>query len=253
MNNGQLNIFKPLGKTALEMIELLKEKYPEYSNQKISYAGRLDPLASGVLILLIGEKENKARREREKSDKEYSFTMVFGIKTDSFDVCGLPIVNTNIPSIEDVKNVIPEFIGNIKQKIPIYSAYRVRGKPMYVLAAQGKLKDSDVPTIDREIFSIDILDHKTITGEELFNEIKNRLDLITRGDFRQTKILEMYSKILNKNNCFLIVNAKAHVSSGTYIRSLCNDIGEALNANCVSLEIQRTRSGEYNIKNSLIL
>lgn len=251
--NKQLNIYKPLGKTAVEMIELLREKHPEYSNVKISYAGRLDPMASGVLILLIGEDENKARREREKSDKEYNFTMLFGIKSDTYDICGIPQKKEKLPRISDIENILPQFTGNIFQKIPIYSAYRVRGKPMYVLAAKNELKESDIPTIPREIYKIELKDQKYISGDELLIEIKKRLKLITRGDFRQDKIIAEYEKVISNKDKFLLVNAYSHVSSGTYIRSLCNDIGESLETNCVSFEIERIRSGEYNIKDSIKL
>lgn len=251
--NKQLNIYKPLGKTAVEMIELLRVKYPEYSNVKISYAGRLDPMASGVLILLIGEDENKARREREKSDKEYYFTMLFGIKSDTYDICGIPQKKGKLPKISDLENILPKFTGNIFQKIPIYSAYRVRGKPMYVLASKNELKESDIPTIPREIYKIELKDHRFISGAELLAEVKKRLSLITRGDFRQDKIIDGYEKVVRNKDKFLLVNAYSHVSSGTYIRSLCNDIGEKLGTNCISFEIVRTRSGQYNIKDSIRL
>lgn len=250
----QLNIFKPLGKTSVEMIEILKEKYPEYSNQKISYAGRLDPMASGVLILLIGDDENKARREREKSDKEYDFTALFGISSDTYDICGIPTIHNNEIDITDIQNVLDEFKGVISQKIPIYSAYRVRGKPMYVHAAQGTLKPEDVPHIEREVYSLEIVGHRKIGSQELLKEVKKRLSLITRGDFRQEKIIAEYESILkNSHRDFLLVDFKSHVSSGTYVRSLCNDIGQRIGCGGISIEILRKRSGDYNLKDSLKL
>jgi tRNA pseudouridine55 synthase len=250
----QLNIYKPLGKTSVEMIEILKEKFPEYSNQKISYAGRLDPMASGVLILLVGDDENKARREREKSDKEYDFTALFGISSDTYDICGIPTVSGKNVKIEEIESVLNEFKGNISQKIPIYSAYRVRGKPMYVHAAQGTLKLEDVPHIDREIFELEITGHRTITSPQLLSEVKTRLALITRGDFRQEKIISEYESILkNSHREFLLVDFKSHVSSGTYVRSLCNDIGEKLGCGGISIEILRKRSGDFNLKDSIKL
>jgi tRNA pseudouridine55 synthase len=252
MNEKQLNIYKPLGKTAYEMIELLRAKQPQYANLKLSYAGRLDPMAHGVLILLVGEDENKSRRDREKSDKVYEFTCIFGIKSDTFDICGLPTIQGNLPTLNDIEKSLPHFTGKIMQKIPIYSAYRVRGKPMYVLASQGKLKDEDVPTIEREIFKIEILESYTLQASELLVEIKKRLDLITKSDFRQVEILKRYKELLN-NQSFLCVKMRAHVSAGTYIRSFCNDLGEYLGTNAISMEILRTRSGNFNLKDSITI
>src|SRR4051812_2270372 len=91
--NRVINVYKPIGFTPLQVIEKLREKFPEYKNVKIGYAGRLDPLAHGVLLLMIGD----ATKEREKYlglDKSYEFEAVLGVSTDSYDVLGL--VNNNL-------------------------------------------------------------------------------------------------------------------------------------------------------------
>ena len=248
----QLNIYKPLGKTSVEMIEILKEKNPEYANQKISFAGRLDPMAHGVLVLLVGEEENKARRDREKSDKEYDFTAIFGISSDTYDICGIPTIHVKKTGIDDVEKILPKFQGKVNQKIPIYSAYQVRGKPMYVLAAKNQLRPEDVPHIERDIYSLKIVNHRYLDSKSILNEIEIRLKLITRGDFRQERILKEYhQKLDGTNHNFLLVDFQSHVSSGTYVRSICNDIGEALGTGGISMEILRKRSGDFNLKESI--
>lgn len=248
-----LNVFKPFGKTSLEMINILKEKYPEYSNQKISFAGRLDPMAQGVLILLVGDDENSQRREREKSDKEYSFTMIFGISSDTYDICGLPQLSHKETNEKEVQKELKKFNGKILQKIPKYSAYMVRGKPMYVRAANGTLLEKEIPKIEREVYSLKAVSFYTMNGEELLKEIETRVGKITKDDFRQEKIVPQYKKLLDKSQTYLLMKAHAHVSSGTYIRSLCNDLGEELECMGISLEITRTRSGNYYLKDSLHL
>src|SRR5579871_234239 len=82
-----LNLYKPIGKTPLEVIREFQIQNPEYQNVKLGYAGRLDPMAEGVLLVLVGE-ENKKRKEYERLKKEYEFTVLFGIETDSYDALG---------------------------------------------------------------------------------------------------------------------------------------------------------------------
>ena len=199
-----LNVFKPLGKTSLEMINILREKYPEYSNQKISFAGRLDPMAQGVLILLVGDDENSQRREREKSDKEYDFTMIFGISSDTYDICGLPQLSNKETNEKEVKSKLKMFEGKILQKIPKYSAYMVRGKPMYVRAANGTLLEKEIPKIEREVYSLKADSFYTMNGQELLKEIETRIGEITKDDFRQEKIVPQYKKMLDKSQTYLL-------------------------------------------------
>ncbi|MCC7290255.1 hypothetical protein IT417_03335 [bacterium] len=253
MNSKQININKPLGKTPVEMIELLKKRYPEYSGQKVSYAGRLDPMAHGVLVLLVGDSENRNRRKRELSDKEYLFTMVFGIESDTYDICGIPKLNRNDVTYEEIKETLPNFKGKISQRIPKYSAYKVRGKPMYVQVQNNSLKSQEIPNVTREIKDLELTKHYEISGPELLKEVKRRLRLITRGDFRQAEILKSYEEILEPKQQFLVVEGYAYVSSGTYIRTLCHDIGKAAGTSAISMEIYRTRSGDHRIEDALTL
>ncbi|MCK9368661.1 hypothetical protein M0R04_01655 [Candidatus Dojkabacteria bacterium] len=251
--NPQINIYKPIGKTPLEMINLLKEKYPEYSNQKISYAGRLDPMAHGVLVLLVGEGENKKRREREKVDKEYDFKVLFGISTDSYDILGIPKLHKHIPDIAEVEGELKKLIGKYNQKIPTFSSYRIAGKPMYLSAKKGLLKEEHQPKIEREIFGLKILKNEMISNEKLLKEIKERIGKITKPDFRQNIIIPKYKKLLGVKKEFLLLTVHSHVSSGTYIRSICDDLGKALNTGACAFEILRIRSGVHNLKNSMYI
>ena len=83
-----VNVYKPISPTPLQVVEKFREKHPEYAESKISYAGRLDPLAEGVLLLLI-DKENKKREKYQKLDKEYEFEVLFGAATDTYDLLGI--------------------------------------------------------------------------------------------------------------------------------------------------------------------
>src|SRR5262245_8184953 len=89
-----LPIYKPVCLTPNQLIEQLRNKHPEYQNEKIGFAGRLDPMAHGLMLLLIGY-ENKNRTEYLNLDKTYYFKILLGVETDSYDLLGL-ITSTNL-------------------------------------------------------------------------------------------------------------------------------------------------------------
>eukprot|EP01126_Amoeba_proteus_P004804 TRINITY_DN11598_c0_g1_i2.p1 TRINITY_DN11598_c0_g1~~TRINITY_DN11598_c0_g1_i2.p1 ORF type:complete len:199 (-),score=41.36 TRINITY_DN11598_c0_g1_i2:15-611(-) len=127
-----LNLYKPVAKTPKEVILKLKETCPVYQNVKVGYAGRLDPMARGVLLCLVGE-ENKKRKSYEFSKKEYIFKSVLGLSTDTYDILGLQ--SSTVPRLfpdtlkkleSNIQNIIDNvFIGKFQQQYPPYSSCRV--------------------------------------------------------------------------------------------------------------------------------
>ena len=102
-----LNIYKPVGISPLDAIKLLQEKFPEYKDVSITYAGRLDPMAEGVLILLTGKEVHKVK-EYMKLDKEYEAEILFGFETDTYDILGQVLC----------LNIVPEkILSNIKKEL----------------------------------------------------------------------------------------------------------------------------------------
>ena len=87
--NNIFNVFKPIGISPLGAIKALKEKYPELKNEKMTYAGRLDPLAEGALLILAGNAVHE-KEKYLKLDKEYEGEILFGFTTDTYDILGLP-------------------------------------------------------------------------------------------------------------------------------------------------------------------
>ena len=86
--NNIFNVFKPVGISPLDAIKILKEKYPELKDEKMTYAGRLDPLAEGALLILAGNAVHK-KEKYLKLDKEYEGEILFGFNTDTYDILGL--------------------------------------------------------------------------------------------------------------------------------------------------------------------
>ncbi len=147
--NGVIVIDKPQSITSHDVILRLR-KFIKV--KRIGHGGTLDPLASGVLPIFIGEA-TKAIQFLSNEDKVYKGRMIFGIDTDTLDITGKILRrSTYIPSPEDILRVIEKFRGSIKQIPPMYSAVKVKGSPLYKLARKG----IDVERAPREIHIFDI-------------------------------------------------------------------------------------------------
>lgn len=262
-----LNIFKPIGISPLDAIKSLKEKYPKLKNEKMTYAGKLDPLAEGALIILAGN----AVYEKEKYlklDKEYEAEMLFGFETDTYDILGLP-KNVQQPapiSRTVLDGLIKRFEGKIVLPLPPYSSYKIKGKPLFQWAREGKLSEIEIPMRQTKINSAELLNLDEISGQKLLKIIEQKINSV-QGDFRQKEILNQWQKMLPlpSDRCFAgtfenqkkyskkyqVAKIKIACSSGTYIRSIANELGKKLKTGGVILSLTRTKVGEFEIKDSL--
>ncbi len=224
-----LKLYKNLGETPLACLERFRASNPEYANEKMTYAGRLDPMAEGLLIALVGE-ECKKKDEYLGLDKEYIFEVLLGIQSDTYDILGIPQENySNVRT--NVGIDLEKFLGKRIQEYPAYSSRT------FQLARDGI--DFEPPTKEIEIFSIEMLEEREIEKEILRKEILERIDLV-KGDFRQDEIRESWKNILeNAPEKFQIAKFKINCSSGTYVRSITNELGG------LAYSIHRTRVGEY--------
>ena len=134
--NGVIIVDKQKGKTSFDEIRDIRKTY---NIKKVGHAGTLDPMATGVLIILVGET-TKLSDYLMNHDKEYIATLKLGKKTDTGDSEGKIIEEKEIPNLskENVQNVLNTFIGKSKQIPPMYSAIKVNGKKLYELAREGK-------------------------------------------------------------------------------------------------------------------
>jgi len=252
-----LNVYKPVGTTPLAVVKKLKQQFPKLKNKKVSYAGRLDPMAEGVLLLLV-ETENKNRRQYEKLDKDYYFEVLFGVSTDSYDILGkitkTSFLKLNKKFIKNLNYQVQLFKGKQKQSYPAYCAYHYQGRPLFYWTRQGKLNQVNIPKKDIFVKKFKFLNYYQINALELKKYIFSNI-LKVDGDFRQTEILKQWQKFFNNNNvgafavgCFTIA-----CSSGTYIRSIVNDLANKLKTQALTLKIKRTRVGDYQLKDSIKL
>ncbi len=255
------NLYKNRGETPLECLERFRKTNPELEKVSMTYLGRLDPLAEGVL--LVGTKEHTEQKEREKFfglDKEYEFVALFGFATDTYDVMGKiipltpftlkgePETNLNISEMDLIK-ICKIYEGEREQKYPKYSSVMIAKRntsPSPLLVQEGE----GAKTVT--IYNLQFKKLETFSNKKLFGRILMDISRV-KGDFRQPEILEDWKEFLVSKAAFDISLGffSAHVSSGTYIRSLVNDMGNTLGIPATTLSIKRTRVGDYKIEDSL--
>lgn len=244
--NTMIVAYKQKGETPLQVIERFKKSHPDYIDVKITYAGRLDPLACGILVLLTGEKVHEKNNYLDLP-KKYTAEFLLGISTDTFDSVGIPkhyqdqeLINQD----EKIKNFFQSIIGTRNQAYPPYSSKTVQGIPLYVHARQGTLP-AMLPTREVTIFSTQVTSITSKTSSELLDEIKAVLQQIS-GDFRQQEILQAWEKKLNNSHqSWTTVSVVLEVSSGTYIRDIANQLGQYLGVGACLINLERTALGNF--------
>lgn len=257
MHDKVVNVYKKAGETPLDCINNLKKDNPSLLNLPLTYAGRLDPLAEGVLIILIGDECLK-KDEYLALPKEYELTVLFGFATDTYDLMGKVTdiqhysaedsseINSNF--IDQLNEKIKNFTGRISQKYPQYSSRTVNGKPLYQWARSGKINEVEIPSHDVYVGSIEILKTDSITEKELDEKIKENIAKVS-GDFRQEEILDLWKNILEDKSeeIYTTTTLKVSCGSGVYVRAIANDLGRSLGIPALAMKIVRTKVGDYNI------
>jgi len=204
MTDGIVLINKPQGITSFSAVAAVKRRL----GVKCGHSGTLDPLATGLLPIMCG-KATKLCQYLTEGNKAYRATLKFGIETDTHDITGsITSSDDKQISLQQIEDVIPHFLGTIKQIPPAYSAIKVGGTALYKLARSGQ--DVEVPEREITIYSIDII---SFDGIELIVDVE--------------------------------------CSKGTYIRSLCRDIARALGTVGTMSALHRTKTGGWNVADSI--
>ena len=232
---GILFLYKPIGKTPLEIIQSVNDK-------KKSYAGRLDPMAHGYLLVLTNIdclKQNTFHNTK----KIYIFQLLFGIETDTLDILGfVKETNNLIIDNENIKKVIEKNVCSFDQEYPAYSSVRVNGKPLWYWAKNNMLDKINIPKKKVNVDSMEITNIKIINFRDLRLKILNNLKLLgdRKNQFRESDIRKQWEKF-NYENEYKVITVKSLVSGGTYIRELCKKISKDLNTVGLALDIYRDK------------
>ncbi len=249
-----ISLIKPVGLTPLAAMDKLRERMPGLAQVKMGYAGRLDPMADGVLLVLVGNANSK-RKEYERLPKVYSFNFVCGICTDTYDMLGLAEPG-NIPAFttihQHLARCVTQFTGTFRQEYPPYSAVRVNGKSLFAWARLGKLPQP-MPSKNVTVTEFSVDNITTITATDLLARITENVGMV-HGDFRQEHIVSRWQQLLAKNDTvYPRVACTVKCSSGVYIRGLVHAIGRELNTGAFATGITRTQIGTYTINNAVKL
>jgi len=205
-SEGVLLVDKEKGRTAFYLVKVLRKKS---GIQKIGHAGTLDPFATGVMVMLVGRPYTKVSDSFLNDDKEYIATVKFGEATDTFD-CDGTIMQTSdkIPTIAEIESVVAEFQGSIMQVPPMFSAKKVGGQKLYLLARKGI-------EIERKPVQVEV---KTTILDYSYPELKIQVSC-SKG----TYIRSIASEIGEKLRCFAHLIALQRIRSGNFHLKDCID------------------------------
>lgn len=281
--NNVVYVFKPIGMTPLDVInELYTEEEQNQMKEEgttISYAGRLDPLACGILPIVFNDTNktiSKSIHESNEGYKEYHFTFVvcgnFGnVRTDTGDIMGLidddyfpehVVLNDTSINAQNINDCMEPYINDIlgmtEQPYPIYSSKTVRSealkihgitkkKPLWLIARDYKdclPSYNDLPKREVNVDTLEILENETMNFDNFYKEIETRINMVG-GKFRQKEILDKWKAFGNDDNNINInihkIRMRAVVSNGTYIRGICHRMGG------IAMDITRTMVGTKRI------
>ncbi len=207
--DGVICIDKAAEKTSFVQCAIIRRILQE---KKVGHAGTLDPMATGVLPILLG-KATRALDFLPTHDKRYTATMQFGYESDTLDVWGnVTATGGSIPTLAAIETVLPAFRGEIMQIPPMTSAIRKDGKRLYELAREGIEIEREARPIT--VYSLDILRYDANKGELTFD---------------------------------------CRCSKGTYIRSICDDLGKALGCGGMMTALRRTEAAGFTLSDCIPL
>ena len=242
-------IDKPVGETMGQLVDRIRAEQ-QLGDISITYAGRLDPAASGLVILLTGDEVHQ-KEDFLGLDKTYEVQVLFGVATDTYDLLGKPSKSDfdGLPLMSDVRGKLRSLVGQQQQPYPPYSSRPVQGKPLWQWSREGRLDEIEIPTKTIEVYSAELLNQDQITSERLLARVQDLLEKIS-GDFRQIEINDAWQSLLSKNLGAVWPTATLRIaaSSGTYIRTLAMQLGQQLGLPALAMHIRRTQLGEYTLE-----
>jgi len=208
-NDYILLVDKPKGLTSFDVIRVLRKRL---NVRKIGHAGTLDPLATGLLLVGIGDG-TKRMKELIGLPKEYEVEVSFGVQTDTGDMEGKIVAQKSAVSIsrEKIDKILPSLIGTVDLPVPVYSAVKRGGEPLYKKARRGE--NVTPPVKPMKIYSLELIDFNGVAEQP-------------------------------------IAKFSMRVGSGAYVRSIAEEIGHLLLVPAVVKELRRTKIGDFCVEDA---
>lgn len=248
---------KAIGETPLSALKAWKERHPMYRTIPATYAGRLDPMASGKLLVLLGD-ECKRKEHYTGLDKEYVVEVLLDIDTDTGDLLGLPTYAQmeTTPDTGAIQTALKSVCGAHTVPYPVFSSKTVQGKPLFQYALEGTLDTISIPTHVERVYAITLENSYRISTEELQQRIATLLSKAPRAlepsyalgaDFRQDEVRTVWESVLQSapHREFTVLTLRVACGSGTYMRTLASRLGVALQTSALALSIHRSKIGRY--------
>ena len=250
--HGWLILDKPVGLGSTQAVSAVKRALREggYPKVKVGHGGTLDPLASGVLPIALGEATKLCGRMLN-ADKVYEFTIVFGIETDTLDAEGQPVAkNGHRPTLDEIGAILPSFTGEIEQVPPAYSALKIGGKPAYARARSGE-------TVEMKPRRVKVHELKSSPerrgGPAKPVEGAAAVMSAVPTSYHAQGALHQPAAGPPPRSGEECVTLLARVSKGTYIRSLARDIARALGTVGHVTMLRRTKAGPFTWESAISL
>ncbi len=247
---------KRIGETPLQALRRYQQEHPQLADVPLAYAGRLDPMASGKLLVLIGE-ECKRQARYHGLDKEYEFEVLFGSRSDTGDILGLieGVGSTRIGPAA-LRAAARGLTGPLSLPYPHFSARTVQGKPLHVWTLEGRLAEIEIPMAHTVIHNLSLLSLREVAAEQVYDDALARIDSILPvteeskalgRDFRRHEVRAAWQAWLeaHKGQRVQIARLRCVASSGTYMRSLAGEIARRLGTDGLAYSIHRSTIGIY--------
>ncbi|HWV59355.1 MAG TPA: tRNA pseudouridine(55) synthase TruB [Sphingopyxis sp.] len=246
--NGWIILDKPVGLGSTQAVGAVKRVCREagLGKVKVGHGGTLDPLASGVLPIALGEATKLCGRMLDAS-KIYDFTVQFGTETAGLDAEGEVVATSDVrPTLAEIEAVLPRFTGPIEQVPPAYSAIKVGGQRAYDLARKGEVVEMKARAVT--VYSLKPLPFRGGVGVGAAGvRGADAHPAATSEQARKSRCPSPEGEGLNE------ITITAHVSKGTYIRSLARDIARAVGSVGHVTMLRRTRAGPFTLEQAISL
>ncbi len=220
----------------------------------MAYAGRLDPMASGQLLVLIGD-ECKKQTAYHGLDKEYQFSVLLGVSSDTGDILGRLTNNGPVRvSDADLQNTADKLVGDITLPYPAYSSKTVEGIPLHTWAVTGKLDEIEIPSYTSKIYQLTYSGSKIHSGTKVYENAIERINSLPPvtdpkkslgNDFRRTDVRSDWEHFVQdyRDAEFQIAQFTCACASGAYMRSLAEVIAKQCQTVGLAFSIHRTKIG----------
>jgi tRNA pseudouridine(55) synthase len=245
-----IEVYKKKYQTCLEMLAELRKDDDVLRDETLSYNGILDPMAEGIVPVLVGDDENKNRDKFTGSVKEYEVEVLVGVSTDSGDLLGVVGEQHKSQKIKDerlsaeISKAFVDFPREFEQTVPMHSNRKVRGKRLWWWMLHGEIiPESERPTNNVKILDLEMLPSRIIIKNDLVNEIET-MNANIGERFRLKLVYDSWQEYFNNSSeieDYQILKFRIKVSSGFYVRTFIESVSKITGVPMLMYSLKRTK------------